>query len=83
MDYGHQPPFSQPAMVAGPLRGFVHEDWEAEPDFAALEKVNGGYIADGFRERGGVGFSPLRCRRMFSRTGRPLNSNSADSTKSR
>ena len=43
--------FSHPEMVADLLRGFVHEAWVAELDFASLEKVSGSYVADDLRER--------------------------------
>lgn len=37
--------------MADLLRGFVHEAWVAELDFASLEKVSGSYVADDLRER--------------------------------
>lgn len=38
-------------MVADLLRGFVHEDWVKDVDFATLERAGGGYVADDLRER--------------------------------
>jgi hypothetical protein len=38
-------------MVEDLLRGFVHEDWVEEVDFASLERVGDGYVADDLRER--------------------------------
>jgi predicted transposase/invertase (TIGR01784 family) len=43
--------FSHPEVVTDLLRGFVHEDWVEQIDYATLEKVNGSYIADDLRGR--------------------------------
>jgi hypothetical protein len=37
--------------VADLLRGFVHEDWVEQIDYATLEKVRGSYVADDLRDR--------------------------------
>jgi hypothetical protein len=50
-DNGYKLLFSHPAMVEDLLRGFVHEDWVAELDFATLEKVSGTFVADDLRDR--------------------------------
>jgi hypothetical protein len=43
--------FSHPEVVADLLRGFVHEDWVEQIDYATLEKVSGSYVADDLRDR--------------------------------
>ena len=43
--------FSHPEMVADLLRGFVHEEWVAQLDFATLEKMNGSYVSDDLQQR--------------------------------
>ncbi|HRP95846.1 MAG TPA: Rpn family recombination-promoting nuclease/putative transposase [Rhodocyclaceae bacterium] len=50
-DNGYKLLFSHPAMVEDLIRGFVHEDWVAELDFATLEKVSGTFVADDLRDR--------------------------------
>jgi hypothetical protein len=50
-DHSYKLLFSHPEMVADLLRGFVREDWVNELDFATLERVGGGYVADDLRER--------------------------------
>jgi len=51
-DHSYKLLFSHPEMVADLLRGFVLEDWVKDLDFATLERVSGGYVADDLRERG-------------------------------
>jgi hypothetical protein len=48
-DHSYKLLFSHADMVAYLLRGFVHEPWVAELDFASLEKVSGSYVADDLR----------------------------------
>ncbi|WP_341645637.1 Rpn family recombination-promoting nuclease/putative transposase [Thauera sp. SDU_THAU2] len=43
--------FSHPPMVEALLRGFVHEDWVAQLDFATLEKPNGHYVSEELLQR--------------------------------
>ena len=50
-DHSYKLLFSHPEMVADLLRGFVLEDWVKDLDFATLERVSGGYVADDLRER--------------------------------
>ena len=51
-DHSYKLLFSHADMVADLLRGFVHEPWVGEIDFASLEKVGGSYyVADDLRER--------------------------------
>ena len=50
-DHSYKLLFSHPEMVADLLRGFVHEDWVNDLDFATLERVNDGYVTDDLRER--------------------------------
>ena len=50
-DHSYKLLFSHPEMVADLLRGFVHEDWVQELDFATLEKVSGHYVADNLQDR--------------------------------
>ena len=50
-DHSYKLLFSHPEMVADLLRGFVREDWVNELDFATLERVGGGYVADDLRGR--------------------------------
>ena len=38
-------------MVEDLLRGFVREEWVNDLDFASLERVGDGYVADDLRER--------------------------------
>jgi hypothetical protein len=39
-DHSYKLLFSHPEMVADLLRGFVHEGWVEQLDFASLEKVS-------------------------------------------
>ena len=52
---GHDPSyrllFSHPRMVEDLLRGFVHEDWLSQLDFATLERVNGSFVTEGLKDR--------------------------------
>ena len=50
-DHSYKLLFSHPEMVADLLRGFVHEDWVKDLDFATLERVGDGYVTDDLRER--------------------------------
>lgn len=50
-DHSYKLLFSHPEMVADLLRGFVHEDWVEQLDFASLERVSGSYVADDLRDR--------------------------------
>jgi len=50
-DHSYKLLFSHADMVADLLRGFVHEPWVQELDFASLAKVSGSYVADDLRER--------------------------------
>jgi predicted transposase/invertase (TIGR01784 family) len=50
-DHSYKLLFSHPEMVADLLRGFVHEGWVEQLDFASLEKVSGSYVADDLRDR--------------------------------
>jgi predicted transposase/invertase (TIGR01784 family) len=50
-DASYKKLFSHPELVTDLLRGFVHEPWVAEVDFATLEKVSGSYVSDDLRER--------------------------------
>ena len=50
-DHSYKLLFSHADMVADLLRGFVHEPWVGEIDFASLEMVSGSYVADDLRER--------------------------------
>jgi len=50
-DHSYKNLFAHPEMVTDLLRGFVHEEWVAQVDFATLERVNGSYVADDLRER--------------------------------
>jgi len=43
--------FSFPELVADLLRGFVHEDWVEQLDFATLEKVNRSFVSEDLRGR--------------------------------
>lgn len=43
--------FFHAEMVTDLLRGFVHEDWVQQLDFASLEKVSGSFVADDLRDR--------------------------------
>jgi hypothetical protein len=43
--------FSHREMVEDLLRGFVHEEWVGQLDFSTLEKCNGHYVGDQWRER--------------------------------
>lgn len=43
--------FSHPKMVEDLLRGFVHEVWVGQLDYATLEKVGGSYVSDDLRSR--------------------------------
>lgn len=52
-DHAYQGIFSHPQMVRDLLRGFVHETWVAELDFASLERVNARHLSDGLRAREG------------------------------
>lgn len=50
-DNAYKSLFSHPPVVEDFLRGFVHEDWVAEVDFATLEKMSGSYVTDDLRDR--------------------------------
>lgn len=50
-DHGYKRLFSHPEMVADLLRGFVHEDWVRELDFATLERYPGSYTTRKLRSR--------------------------------
>jgi hypothetical protein len=50
-DHSYKLLFSHPEMVSDLLRGFVHEDWVAQVDFATLERFSGSYVSDDLRER--------------------------------
>ena len=50
-DHSYKLLFSHPEMVADLLRGFVHDDWVKDLDFASLERVGDGYVTDDLRER--------------------------------
>jgi predicted transposase/invertase (TIGR01784 family) len=50
-DHSYKLLFSHAAMIEDLLRGFVHEAWINELDFATLEKVNNQFISDDLRER--------------------------------
>ena len=43
--------FSYPEMVKDLLKGFVHGKWMEKLDFSTLERVNGSYVTDTFRQR--------------------------------
>jgi len=43
--------FAHPEMVADLLRGYVHEAWVGQIDFATLERVPDSFISDDLRER--------------------------------
>ena len=45
-DHSYKLLFSHPEMVADLLRGFVHDDWVKDLDFASLERVGDGYVTD-------------------------------------
>ncbi|MCG5531742.1 Rpn family recombination-promoting nuclease/putative transposase, partial [Halorhodospira halochloris] len=56
MTNNHQDPaykrfFSQPVMIKDLLVEYVGEDWVKELDFSTLEKQNGSYAADDYRDR--------------------------------
>lgn len=50
-DHSYKLLFSHPDLVADLLRGFVHEDWVKDIDFATLERAGDGYVTDDLRER--------------------------------
>jgi hypothetical protein len=50
-DHAYKLLFSHAEMVEDLLRGFVHEEWVAQLDFATLEKCNGHYVSDQWRDR--------------------------------
>jgi predicted transposase/invertase (TIGR01784 family) len=50
-DHSYKLLFSHAERVADLLRGFVHEDWVAQLDFASLERHSASYVADDLRER--------------------------------
>ena len=43
--------FAHSEVVADLLRGFVHEDWVEQINYATLERVSGSYVADDLRDR--------------------------------
>ncbi|RCK78693.1 MAG: putative transposase [Candidatus Ozemobacter sibiricus] len=43
--------FSFPEMVADLIRGFVHGAWVKKLDFTTLERVNGSYVSESWRQR--------------------------------
>lgn len=61
-DHAYQGIFSHPQMVQDLLRGFVHEAWVAELDFASLERVNARHLSDGLHGREGDLIWRLRLR---------------------
>ena len=50
-DHSYKLLFSHGQMVEDLLRGFVHEAWVGEVDFATLDRVGGSYVSDDLRER--------------------------------
>ena len=50
-DNGYKALFSHPEMVADLIRGFVHEDWVRELDFATLERVEGSFVTPRLQRR--------------------------------
>jgi len=50
-DHSYKLLFSHASMVADLLRGFVHEAWVNQLDWATLKKVNHSFISDDLRER--------------------------------
>jgi predicted transposase/invertase (TIGR01784 family) len=50
-DNGYKALFSHPEMVADLIRGFVHEDWVRNLDFATLERVDGSFVTPRLRRR--------------------------------
>ncbi len=43
--------YAHPQMVEDLLRGYVHEDWVAEVDFATLERMPDSFVSDSLRDR--------------------------------
>ncbi len=43
--------YAHPQMVADLLRGYVHEDWVAEVDFATLERMPDSLVSESLRDR--------------------------------
>ncbi|HEV8577505.1 MAG TPA: Rpn family recombination-promoting nuclease/putative transposase [Thermoanaerobaculia bacterium] len=50
-DLGYKRLFSQPSLVEGLLRGFLHESWIDQLDFSTLEKVGNSFVSEDLRER--------------------------------
>jgi predicted transposase YdaD len=50
-DNGYKALFSHPEMVADLIRGFVHEDWVRDLDFATLERVEGRFVTARLQRR--------------------------------
>ena len=50
-DNGYKALFSHPEMVADLIRGFVHEDWVRDLDFATLERVEGRFVTGRLQRR--------------------------------
>src|SRR5262245_4410189 len=50
-DPGYKRLFSQPSLVEGLLRGFLHEGWIDQLDFSTLEKVGNSFVSEDLRER--------------------------------
>jgi hypothetical protein len=50
-DNGYKALFSHPEMVADLIRGFVHEDWVRDLDFATLERVEGSFVTPRLQRR--------------------------------
>lgn len=50
-DKAYKQIFSHAKMVEDLLRGFVQEDWIGALDYTTLEKVNGHYVAEDFKDR--------------------------------
>jgi hypothetical protein len=68
-DHSYKLLFSHPEMVSDLLRGFVHEDWVAQVDFATLERFKCNHEALRVLQslRGVLPrFIPSACRRRTS-----------------
>jgi len=50
-DKSYKKLFSHPKMVEDLLRGFVHEEWIDELEFATLETVKDSFVSDNLKER--------------------------------
>ncbi len=50
-DKGYKRLFSHPKMVKDLLRGFVHEEWVRDLDFATLETFKDSFVSDDLRSR--------------------------------